>query len=254
MSFEKLMKFTFFALLGLGILTFHRLDGNCGCGCGFSGVYIGGSVGYVSSVSKYVQEFPVRLGFVRNDLGIEGVDGGIHLGFGGAVTQGTGPVGLYIGVETSALLIGARGTLDIQAFNPSTGGIREQSQRANISNYIDLSVRIGLPVYNFAMPYIKVGGNTARWDIQHVLSPDLMAIGYMNNGREKNLSGWFAAIGAEVLLPSGAILGVEVAHSIYKKQEYPLSNPLIIPEVDPEAHVSFTPQYTRAALRLSYLF
>jgi opacity protein-like surface antigen len=256
MTFSRLRKLICGAAACLAIFMANSVQADCCeregcgmCGCGFSGIYLGGSIGYVSSVSKYRHRVFFIDELFRSDFGLEGVDGGVHIGFGGSLLHGD-DANLYIGIELGGLVVGARGQSDTQILNPSTGTFRQHSQRAKVVSSVDLSVRLGLSIRNFAMTYIKVGSANTRWEISHVTSPDLFILGIVGGETKRNLTGLLLGIGSEVLVTDHTILGVELSHSMYKRQSFFTG----LFNIDPLAKVDFKPRYTRGAFRVSYLF
>jgi opacity protein-like surface antigen len=252
MFFNRFKKFFFASVIGAGLAASSLSYANCGCSCncGFTGVYLGASVGYVSSVSKYNYNSPFLRDNDSADIGIEGVDGGLQLGFGGTVARSR-DLSLYLGIETSALLIGAKGHSDTRRGNPGIlNGVREITERGKLTNYFDVSVRIGVPIKNIVMPYIRFGRCTSRWHIQHLVSDDLQAIGFFNRERNKQLVGFTMAVGMETLICHHTLLGLELSHTNYKLQKFHIAPNI----VDPLARTTFKPRYTRGAVRLSYLF
>lgn len=219
---------------------------------GFDGFYIGEQIGYVSSVCKdrhyitllFEEEF-------KNTFGVKGSD------IGGQVGWGTTWCDLvYAGIEGTALYVNARGRNDLNVittapFPPGLTIIHDQ--HAKILDSYQMAFRLGLPICDVIMPYVKVGYANTLWKIQD-RHGDIEALSGLKHvvTKKKRLNGFVASFGADFLLCPHLIFGLEFDYSFYRKQTLRLGSDT--PPSDTAAVMEFTPRYVRAGAKLSYLF
>jgi opacity protein-like surface antigen len=212
----------------------------------FDGFYGGGSIGYMaSSAHSLYEDDPGIISYHMNTyIGVRGFDGGIHAGWG-TTWRGCGLGPWYLGIEGAALAAHARG----RDYSESLDGFLHH-QRAALRNSFQLAARFGIPLSN-VLPYIKIGWNCAKWELEHEQTPFLTAGSSTVVERDKYLNAILWAIGIDFKTNycSNLIWGLEWTYSEFKRQILDLDS-----DLNPAAELKIRPSYSRIALRLSYHF
>lgn len=218
----------------------------------FDGFYMGGQVGYVSSICKdrHYITFSFEEDF-RNTFGVKGYDIGGQLGYG--ITWFDS---LYTGIEGTALYISAKGKNDLHVITtpPFPPGLTViHAQHAKVLDSYQIALRLGLPICDVVMPFVKIGYANTLWRIQDQHGDLEKITGLEHLITKKNrLDGFLTGFGADILLCNGLVFGLECDFSFYRKQTLRLGSK--VPPSDTAAVMQFTPRYVRAGARLSYLF
>lgn len=218
----------------------------------FDGFYVGGQVGYASSVCKNRQFFTLLFEEeFKNTFGVKGCDIGGQLGWGTTWCDS-----IYTGIEGTALYVNARGRNDLNVTTtpPFPPGLKIiHAQHAKISDSYQVAFRLGLPICNVIMPYVKVGYANTLWNIQDRFldfdTPSTQLSRLVT--KKKRLSGVVGGVGADILLCDHLVFGLEFDYSSYSKQTLRISSDTSQSDI---STMEITPRYARVGARLSYLF
>lgn len=256
MRSKRLIQLVYTVLTALGIASSPL---TASCDYDFDGFYAGAEVSYVSSVAKYKRIIPNPTAFpftVVNSFGLEGCDFGGHLGWGKTFCMPCNSFQVYYGLEASGLYVHASGHdnfHEITQLPLPPGGILNFDLSAKIKDSYQIAFRCGLPLHR-AMPYLKIGYNNAKWNINAKNSPLLNAVANLRSNQiSKRFHGFLVGIGTDILLSPRVIFGFQFDWTIFNKQTISLASKTV-PDFNPDARAEFKPYYSRLTFKLTYLF
>lgn len=229
---------------------------NTGCGSAFDGFYAGVNLGYSTTISRFSLVLPGEGEFHRAHLGLSSVDGGFQLGWG--KSWGLSCSNIYVGLDFRGVYTGSRGKHHYH--NTASEDLRRHNQLRLEDSY-QLAVRIGAPVCDCFMLYVKLGWNNASWRLNHHTGigsddsySDFSSSSSSTSGRfagrnHRRLNGFLAGVGADMLLSEHFILGLDWTYTQFDKQHTNIAN-----DIDDISRSSHRPRYNRFAMTVSYLF
>ncbi|MGN6670030.1 MAG: outer membrane protein [Candidatus Nucleicultricaceae bacterium] len=178
----------------------------------FGGFYMGANFGggfgsTNSTLSTFDLLLPAPLTSTREqDLAVKGVRGGIHLGYDYMVTE--------------MLLVGLEAFGD---FSSHTGSVRQNIVLGD--NYtltlrrreaFGAAFRLGLKLTESTVPYLKIGVESAKWDMQFS-SPSIGFDLVSSASSKKRHTGLVLGLGLETRVAKNWRLGVEWNFTKYNK-------------------------------------
>jgi opacity protein-like surface antigen len=225
--------------------------------CHMGGFYIGAAVGYGSHKAKTDQILTsTALGGIvathKNDLSLDGANGGLFLGYG----KEFGGSRVYLGLEFGYFLDGSKGKREYIA--PAAGIVNGDllQTEAKRKDGMELAARMGL-IFNQTMPYIKLGwANTKVEATQLVVAdagvaPPQLTQKFLN----KRLNGFLVGAGIDMKLNRNLIAGLEYTFATYQKkgtQQAVATGTAIAPGDNWDSKLKLTDNKFR--LRLAYQF
>lgn len=186
--------------------------------CCFSGMYVGAAIGYGSHKARTEQVLTLNSVVAarhKNDLSLDGINGGVFLGYG----KEFGCSRVYLGLELGYFFDGAKGKY---TFTPTTraGGqlLRTEVKR---KDGLELAARMGW-IFNQTLPYIKLGwANTKVEATQVVVDNVTTANDLTQKFLSKRVNGFLVGAGIDMKLNRCWIAGLEYTYSAYQKKTGP---------------------------------
>jgi opacity protein-like surface antigen len=186
----------------------------------FKGFYVGGNLGYVSGLSKERFQAAAIPGgasiSANNKSGLDGIDGGINLGY--TYVFACNPFAL--GLEGAANWSNIRGKHTfsaVRAFPPVNTNF---SAHAEIRQTLQLMGRLGY-VLGRAMPFLTLGwANSSRnfKSTANIESPAFPGFLVLSENKSKRINGIAYGAGIDVSLRKCLIAGLEYTHIDYQSQ------------------------------------
>ena len=210
-----------------------------------SGFYAGGNFGYgMSSAKATVNSKNVaaaRSVAVNQDLGLKGMRGGLHLGWG-KVFQNK----LYAGLEASADLSNTDGKSDSTASNANL------NMTAKRRNSFGIAARLG-GMLGSMLTYVKLGVDTAKWKFSatETNSDALGGVGSSSATKNERLTGFVTGLGMETMITDRVIVGAEWTYTRYRNSS---NLDLSRPRSNESLQVKFKPQTNDFRVRVAYKF
>lgn len=219
--------------------------------CCFGGFYIGAAIGYGSHkartdqrvVTTYqIQDPGDQFSLVdvdvdrsyRNDLSLDGMNGGLYAGFG----QTTWCNRIYLGFEGGYFWDRSKGKY---TYTPNANGIADLLRtEVKRKDGVEVAGRIGL-VFNQTMPYLKLGWANTKIEATQVVVPHNAGTDGDGNALppvdaissvpgnpltqtflSKRINGFLVGAGIDVKLSPCWIMGMEYTYTLYPKKRGPL--------------------------------
>ncbi|MGL4426581.1 MAG: outer membrane protein [Alphaproteobacteria bacterium] len=186
--------------------------------CHMGGFYIGAAVGYGSHKAKTDQKLTsVSLADTythKNDLSLDGANGGLFLGYG----KEFGGSRVYLGLEFGYFMDGSKGKRE---YTPSTlveGDLLKTE--AKRKDGLELAARMGL-IFNQTMPYIKLGWANTKVEATQLVVADAGAAPIPQFNQKflnKRLNGFLVGAGIDMKLNRNLIAGLEYTYATYQKK------------------------------------
>lgn len=175
----------------------------------FSGFFAGALLGYGSGLAKTTMNpniAGVALGQRNADLSINGVNGGVLLGYGKNISASK----VYLGLQASYVLDGAKGKI-VSPASPAAGAVAAVGQPgANIlfkrQDSIDVDARAGI-IWGNALPYILVGWANSK----------IKASNYGVNYISKRANGLNLGLGVDWKLTKHVVAGLVYKYTTFSK-------------------------------------
>ena len=215
----------------------------------FKGFYVGGNLGYVSGLSREHFQATAAPGSVsiaaNNKSGLEGVDGGINLGY----TYVFPCSAFALGLEGVANWSNVRGK---HTFSATTGAPPTQTNftaHAQMKQSLQLMGRLGY-VLGRAMPFLKLGWDNSSWEIKskaNISSPFFPAPLVLSHNKRKRINGIAYGAGIDVSLQKCIIAGLEYTRVDFQSQNQSFAG-------GGSAKASYKPHSNKFALTLKVLF
>ena len=186
--------------------------------CCFGGFYAGAALGYGSHKAEINQALTIANVVLRrhaNDLSLDGLNGGVFLGYGQAMRCSR----VYLGLEVGYFFDGAKGD---QTYTPSALGAGDiLKTEAKRKDSIELAARMGW-LFNQTMPYLKLGWANTNLEATRVFySPLVPATTITQKFLDKRINGVLFGAGIEYKLNPCLIAGLEYTHVAYRKETGP---------------------------------
>lgn len=185
--------------------------------CHMGGFYIGAAVGYGSHKARTDQNLTsVALATTtlhKNDLSLDGANGGLFLGYG----KEFGGSRVYLGLEFGYFLDGSKGKYEYVPGALAAPGdlLKTEAKR---KDGMELAARMGL-IFNQTMPYIKLGWANTRVEATQVVASDALATTLLTQKfLNKRLNGLLVGAGIDMKLNRNLIAGLEYTFATYQKK------------------------------------
>lgn len=235
-----------------------------GCPKAFQGFHLGGNIGYGIGVVKQKHAHATRAvaagsPFVvdrrfSNDLGVNGVDGGIGVGYTYRLCNWA------LGLAFDANWAGSDGTFKEALGSPTFNTV---TAKASLRNSLQLYGRLGYVIREVAMPFIGLGWENAQWKQNTRL--DIAAVPGVAGGpglpgfsrsanKSKRLNAFMWKAGVDFLATRHVVVGIEYTGSTAGRKK--VSNTFVNPQ-DGETEVLFSsikPQYNKVALTAKIVY
>ncbi len=195
--------------------------------CHMGGFYIGAAVGYGSHKAKTDQILTsVFLGNPyathKNDLSLDGANGGLFLGYG----KEFGGSRVYLGLEFGYFMDGSKGKREYTPAVVTPGDLLKTEVKRK--DGMELAARMGL-IFNQTMPYIKLGWANTKVEATQVVGADTLVGGpppvppatvaqLTQKFLNKRLNGFLVGAGIDMKLNRNLIAGLEYTYATYQKK------------------------------------
>ncbi len=194
-----------------------------GCPKAFQGFHLGANIGYGVGTSKHKISDDTSL---RNNLGINGVDGGIGTGY----THRFGNWGLGLVFDAN--------------WSNSTGKVRVTdtngdliTSKARLQNSLQLWARTGYVIVEKVMPFIGLGWDNSSW--KHSVTTDSASF-----SKSKRLNAFLWKCGVDFLASKHVVMGVEYTGTSGGRNSASRDG----------VSASFKPQYNKFAATLKVVY
>ncbi|MGL5784983.1 MAG: outer membrane protein [Alphaproteobacteria bacterium] len=189
--------------------------------CHMGGFYIGAAVGYGSHKARTDQKLtsalvatdPLR----KNDLSLDGANGGLFLGYG----KEFGGSRVYLGLEFGYFMDGSKGKSEYTPVAVLPGDLLKTE--AKRKDGLELAARMGL-IFNQTMPYLKLGWANTKVEATQVVAADTALVGpavpvqLTQKFLNKRLNGFLVGAGIDMKLNRNLIAGLEYTYATYQKK------------------------------------
>jgi opacity protein-like surface antigen len=189
--------------------------------CNMTGFYVGAAVGYGSHKGKTSQVLTSAalgggvIATHKNDLSLDGANGGLFLGYG----KEFGGSRVYLGLEFGYFLDGSKGNREYTT--PAAGVVNGDLVRtdAKRKDGLELAARMGL-IFNQTMPYIKLGWANTKVEATQIVVPDagVTTARLTQKFLNKRLNGFLVGAGIDLKLNKNLIAGLEYTYATYQKK------------------------------------
>lgn len=168
-----------------------------------TGVYVGANVGYGAGSDKSNFTDKNAKTFVKNDKGMTGAVGGLHLGFQKDFGQ------FVAGLEGAANLSNTKSSFS------SNSGLAGEKSTFKRKNAFGVAGRIGVKL-NCWLAYAKLGYENARFS-SSLNNFDVIT---GSASKSKRLNAFVPGIGFETMLNNHVIVGAEWTYSLYSGKNF----------------------------------
>lgn len=230
-----------------------------GCPKAFQGFHLGGNIGYGTGrvKQKFSRFIPASGGpLVRtfsNDLNVNGVDGGIGVGYTHRVCNWA------LGIAFDANWAGTSGKFSESI--PGSTPTDVITLKARLRNSLQLYARLGYVLREIAMPFVALGWDNSQWkqNFREVVGADTNALpilpGYTTTAsKSKRLNAFLWKAGVDFLATKHVVIGFEYTGTIANKKS--LSKNYLNPQSGGTERLtaSLKPQYNKFALTAKIVY
>ena len=204
------------------------------CPKAFQGFGLKGNIGYGVGVGKQKVQF-VNGESIKNDLGFNGVDGGIGVDYNHRFCNWA----LGIAFDANwASTDGKRTNSSTEINNPSLLA----TEKAQLENSLQLYGRAGYVLANMVMPFVGLGWDNSSW--KHTVTAT-----NHRNSKSKRWNAFLWKAGVDFLATKHVVLGLEYTGTVAGKEKLGQKT-----ENGITSSGSFRPQYNKFALTAKLVY
>ncbi|EKE09949.1 MAG: hypothetical protein ACD_16C00099G0007 [uncultured bacterium] len=221
------------------------------CPKAFQGFHIGGNLGYgvgkgSQKISLLDNTAPHNGDSVSNDLGYNGVDGGVGVGYTHRFCNWA------FGIAFDANWASTSGRVRVQ--DHTSGGVGNPltlTGKANLKNSLQLYGRAGYVIGQMAMPFVGLGWDNSEWE--HKISDSLwggFTPAFVKTSKKRyNALLW--KLGVDFLATKHVVVGFEYTGTSAGKKSFTAVDPRNTTQT---YRASFKPQYNKFAITAKLVY
>jgi opacity protein-like surface antigen len=229
-----------------------------GCPKAFQGFHLGGNIGYGVGLAKEkfaraadngTGTFVVERAF-SNNLGVDGVDGGIGVGYTHRMCNWA------LGIAFDANWTGTSGSFKEARVGGSADSV---ALKARLRNSLQLYGRLGYVIREVAMPFVGLGWDNSQWKQETRLTVAETAAGAGDSfaqtaNKSKRFNSFMWKVGVDFLATRHVVVGFEYTGNAAGRKK--VSRNFVNPQTGGAERItaSLKPQYNKFALTAKIVY
>ena len=221
------------------------------CPKAFQGFGLKGNIGYgvgkgKQKISLLDNAAPHDGNTINNDLGYNGVDGGIGVDYTHRFCNWA------LGLAFDANWSNTSGKVDVNSFQAGqVPNPRTISGKANLKNSLQLYGRAGYVIGQMAMPFVGLGWDNSQWS--HKISDNnLGGLPTFSKSQTKRYNAFLWKAGVDFLATKHVVVGIEYTGTAAGRKSFSAANPRT--GTTNTYRASFKPQYNKFALTAKLVY